>query len=78
MAKNVSYTGVFHGILASLADRAILLAARALPTILSGLATGLLSGAINKAIIGSGDVGEGIYLHIKAIEYRNVKAMVSI
>ena len=35
MAKNVSYTGGFLGMLASLA-------ARALPTLLTGLATGLL------------------------------------
>ena len=50
----------------SLAACAIPLAARVLPTILSGLATGLLSDGINKAISGSGD---GLYLH---------KAMVSI
>ena len=38
--------------------------ARSLPTILSGLTTGLLSGGINKAISGSGDaVGVGLYLH---------------
>ena len=41
--------------LASLAARAIPLAAHALPAILSGLTTGLLSGGINKAISGSGD-----------------------
>ena len=39
------------------------LAARALPTILSGLTTGLLSGNINKAISGSGVVGDGLCLH---------------
>ena len=60
VAKNVSYTGVFHGMLASLAARAIPLAARALLNILSGLTTGLLSGGINKAISGSGD---GLYQH---------------
>ena len=49
MAKNVSYTGGFLGMLASLE-------ARALTTIL----TGLLSGGINRAISGSGD---GLYLH---------------
>ena len=54
MAKNVSYTGGFLGILASLAARTIPLAAIALPTILSGLTTGVLSGGINKAISGSG------------------------
>ena len=56
VAKNVSYTGIFLGVLASLA-------ARALPTILSGLTSGLLSGGINKAISGSGAVGDGLYLH---------------
>ena len=62
VAKNVSYNGGFLGMLASLAARAIPLAARALPTILSGLTTGLLSGGINKAISGSA-VGDGLYLH---------------
>ena len=37
VAKNVSYTGGFLSMLASLAARVILLAARALPTILSRL-----------------------------------------
>ena len=37
--KNVSYTVFFLSMLASLAAQAIPLAARALPTILSGLAT---------------------------------------
>ena len=44
--------------LASVAARAIPLAARVLPTILTGLTTGLLSGDINKAIS-----GDGLYLH---------------
>ena len=60
--------------LASLAARAIPLAARALPTILSGLTTGLLSGGINKAISGSGaDVGDGLYLdkHDKCYRVQN-------
>ena len=48
--------------LASLAARAIPLVGRALPTILSGLTTGLLSGGINKAISGKG-LGDGLYLH---------------
>ena len=47
VAKNVSYTGGFLGMLASLA-------ARALPTLLTGLATDLLSGGISKAISGNG------------------------
>ena len=64
VARNVSYTGGFLGMLASLAACAIPLAARALPTILSGPATGLLSGGINKAISDSGvAVGDGLYLH---------------
>ena len=54
VAKNVSYTGGFIGMLASLA-------ARDIPTISSRLATSLLSGGINKAI--SGAAGEGLYLH---------------
>ena len=63
MGKNVSYTAGFIGMLASLAARAIPLAARALPTIMSGLETGLLSGGISKAISGSDAVGDGLYLH---------------
>ena len=62
MARNVSYTGGFIGMLASLAARAIPLVARALPTILSRLTAGLLSGGINKAISVKG-VGDGLYLH---------------
>ena len=56
--------------LASLAARAIPLPARALPTILSGLTTGLLSGGICKAISGSGAVGDGLYLHKHGKCYR--------
>ena len=48
--------------LASLAARAIPLVAHAIPTILSGFTTGLLSGGINNAISGK-DVGDGLYLH---------------
>ena len=62
VAENVSYTGLFLCMLASLETRAIPLAVRALPTILSGLTTGLVSGGVNKAISGSG-VGDGLYLH---------------
>ena len=54
LARNVSYTGGFIGMLASLAARAIPLVARALPTILSG--------GINKVISDKG-VGDGLYLH---------------
>ena len=60
VAKNVSYTGGFLAPLASLAARAIPLADRVLPTILSGLTTGLLSGGINKVISGSGAAGDGL------------------
>ena len=62
VSRNVIYTGGFIGMLASLAARSIPLVARALPTILSGLTTDLLSGGINKAISGKG-VGDGHYLH---------------
>ena len=50
MTKNVCYTGVFLAALTSLTSRAIPLDARVLPTILSGITTGLLSGGINKGI----------------------------
>ena len=55
--------------LASLAARALPLVARALPTIMTGLTTGLLSGGINKAIIGKG-VGDGLHLHKHGKCYR--------
>ena len=58
VAKNVSYTGGFVGVLESLAARAIPLSACVLPTILLRLTTGLLSGGITKAI-----GGDGLYLH---------------
>ena len=69
VAKNVSYTGAVLAVLASLAARAIPLDAHVLPTILSGLATGLLSGGINKAISGSA-VEDGLYLHKRDKCYR--------
>ena len=59
VAKNVSYNGGLLGTLASLVAPAIPLDARALPTILTGLTTGLLYGGINKEISG----GDGPYLH---------------
>ena len=55
VAKNVSYTGDF---IMSLA-RALPFVIRAQPTVLSGHASGLLSGGINKANSG----GDGLYLH---------------
>ena len=54
VTKNVSHTGGFIGMLASLADYA-------LPTILTVLTAGLLFAGISKAI--SGTVGDGLFLH---------------
>ena len=59
MAKNVSYTGGFAGMLASLAARAIPLTVHVLTTILSGLTTG----GINKVINDSCAAGDVLYLH---------------
>ena len=70
VAKNVSYTGGFFATLAPLLARAIPLAARVLPTILSGLATGLLSGGVHKAISGNGANGDGFYLYKHGKCYR--------
>ena len=53
---NLKHEGGFLSMLAGLA-------ARALPTLLGGLATGLISGGIEKAIGGSGLSGNGLYLH---------------
>ena len=64
VAKNVSYTGGFFAALAPHIARALPLAARVLPTIMSGLATGLLSGGVHKAISGNDVVEDGLYLHI--------------
>ena len=52
--------------------RALPFITHALATVLSGHATGLLSGGINKAISGKAAVGDGsIYTNMKnAIEYR--------
>ena len=61
MSKNVSYTGGFIGMLASLAALAIPLAAHVPPPILSGLTTGLLSGGINEAISSSGEETSVMY-----------------
>ena len=66
VAKKVSYTGGFFTALTPLP-----IAARVLPTIMSGLATGLLSGGVHKAISGSGvAVGDGLYLHKHGKCYR--------
>ena len=56
--------------LASPAAPAIPLPARVLPTVLSGLTTGLLSAGINKSICGNDAVGDGIYLHKHVKCYR--------
>ena len=77
VARNVSCSGGFIGMLSSLAARAIPLVSRALPTILSGLTTGLVSGGINKAISGEG-ISDGLYLHKHDKCYRRCKAMISI
>ena len=71
VAKNLSYTGGFFAALAPPIARALPLAARVLPTIMSGLATGLLSGGVYKAISGTGvAVGDGLYLHKHGKCYR--------
>ena len=69
VARNASYTGGFLGVLASLAARALPLVVRALPTIMTGLTTGLLSGGISKAISGKG-LGDGLCLHKNSKCYR--------
>ena len=56
---NAEHRGGFLGTLIGLATRA-------LPTILGGLATGLISGGIEKAVSGRGlqsSMGNGLYLH---------------
>ena len=63
VAKNVSYTEGFFAALATLIARALPFASRVLPTIMSELATGLLSGGVHKAISGNGALGDGLYLH---------------
>ena len=75
VAKNVSYTGGFFAALAPLIARALPLAARVLPTIMSGLATGLLSGGDHKAISGNGVVRDGLYLrkHDKCYRVHKLK-----
>ena len=59
VAKTVSYTG---GFIMSLVPTLPYIT-RALPTVLSELATGLLSGGISKGISGRGAIGDGLYLH---------------
>ncbi len=53
---NVEHRG---GFLATLLG----LASKVLPTLLGGLATGLISGGIEKAVSGRGVVGDGLYLY---------------
>ena len=52
---NAEHRGGFLGALLGVASKV-------LPTILGGLATGLISGGIEKAVSGRG-VGDGLYLH---------------
>ena len=61
VAKYVSYTGGFIGMLASLAARAIPLVARALPTILSGLTLVCFLVVLTKRLV-AGAVYDGLYL----------------
>ena len=69
--NNVIYTGGFFAALAPLIARALPPAARVLLTIMSGLATGLFSGGVHKAINGSGvAAGDGLYLHKHGKCYR--------
>ena len=63
VATNVSYTGGFFAALAPFITRALSFTSRVLPTIMSGLATGLLFGSLHKAISGNGVVEDGLYLH---------------
>ena len=56
VTANVEYEGGFLSTLLSLA-------VRALPTILGGLTTGLISGGVEKAIKGNGATGDGLYLY---------------
>ena len=46
--------------LAPLIALALPLAGRVLPTIMSGLPTGLISGGVHKAISGNGAAGDGL------------------
>ena len=78
VTNNVIYTGGFLGMLASYAARAIPLAVRALPTIFTGITTGLLSRGINIAIRVLLLKMVSIYTNmINAIEYGSVTVMVS-
>ena len=52
------------------------LTTHALSTILRGLTTGLLTGGINKAISGSGAVGDGLILHKHGKYYQVQKCKV--
>ena len=70
VAKNVSYTGGFFAALTPLIARALQLAARIRHSIMSGLATALLSDDVHNAISGSGAVGDGLFLHKHGKCYR--------
>ena len=70
VAKKVSYTGGFIAALAQLLARATPFAARVLPPVMPGLATGLLSGGFHKGISGNGAIGDGLYLHKHGKCYR--------
>ena len=71
VAKNVSYTGGFIGMLASLAARVIPLVARALPTIMSGQLAYCLVVLTKRLVAEVLLVMDYIYTNmINAIEYR--------
>ena len=71
MAKNVSYTGGFIGMLASLEARVIPLVARALPTILSGQLVYILVVLTKRLVTEVLLEMDSIYTNIiNAIEYR--------
>ena len=59
LRANMTFKGGFLGMLAGLAARALPFIVRALPTLLTGLASGLVSGAVEKATSG----GDGLFLH---------------
>ena len=55
LRANTSFEGGFLSMLAGLA-------ARILPTLLTGVASGLVSGAVEKAVSGKGAAGDGVYI----------------
>ena len=65
---NAEHRGGFIGTLLGLASKVLPIASKVLPTLLGGLATGLISGGIEKAVTGRGlqsssSNGNGLYLY---------------